>query len=316
MQDWFAEIAARDRNVMKTTVVENGILRGSFTVTIERNGLGMKQAYNLPWASLCGPNVVDGISEVEEAAIKRQLIKQLPTGISYFVTLAHEADYKLFLLEGFQPALEDNFTVAPDQVPTLSDSFSKMTRRHIRQAERQLFVSTTTAEGFMQAYAADLLSKRRKSYAPLSIARDILDEGLRRGQARIFTANRRDTGEIDAAIACLWDDTRYYYWLTTRRLPAGQSAKPHQGAIKLLLWSAICDAASKGLTFDFDGIPSKFRNKENGTSKLYSGMGGRPTLRYRVTRATLTERIMDWFRTPAKALIRRTIGQFLILKMN
>jgi hypothetical protein len=198
----------------------------------------------------------------------------------------------------------------------LHASFSKMTRRHIRQAQEHLVVSTTTPRVFIQTYGADLLRRRRKSYAPLTIAHDILEEGLRRGQARIFTANRRDTGETDAAVACLWDDTNYYYWMTTRRVQADGESKPHQGAVKLLLWSAIQDAAARGLTFDFDGIPSEFSLKESGVTRLYAGMGGQRSVRYRVKRETKVEQFLGWLRAPTKLLLTKTVGTFMTLKMN
>ena len=316
MQRWFTDIAEQNDDTRKIVVTEDGKVAGSLIIVLGRNSLGMKQAYNLPWARVCGPNIPEDICKTKKTQITRQLIKQLPTDVSYFLTLSNEFDYRLFLSEGFQPALDENYTVAPDKSPLLHASFSKMTRRHIRQAQEHLIVSTTTPQAFIQTYAADLFRRRRKSYAPLTIAHDILKEGVRRGQARIFTANRRDTGEIDAAVACLWDDTNYYYWMTTRRVPAEGQTKPHQGAVKLLLWSAIQDAAAKGLTFDFDGIPSEFSSKENGVTRLYAGMGGQRSIRYRVKRETRLEQLLGRLRTPAKLLITKTIGTFMTLKMN
>ena len=316
MQRWFTDIAEQHDDTRKIVVAEEGKVAGSLVIVLGRNSLGMKQAYNLPWARVCGPNIPEGIGKIKKAQITRQLIKQLPTDVSYFLTLSNEFDYRLFLSEGFQPALEENYTVAPEQSPLLHASFSKMTRRHIRQAQEHLIVSTTTPHAFMQAYAADLFRRRRRPYAPLTIAHDILEEGLRRGQARIFTANRRDTGEVDAAVACLWDDTNYYYWMTTRRVQADGENRPHQGAVKLLLWSAIQDAAARGLTFDFDGVPSGFSPKENGVTRLYAGMGGQRSIRYRVKRETRLEQLLGRLRTPTKLLISKTFGTFMTLKMN
>jgi GNAT acetyltransferase-like protein len=316
MQRWFTEIAERNRHTKTTMVFEDGALAGSLTIILRRNFLGMKQAYNLPWARVCGPNIPEDFSQTRKAQITRQLIRQLPTNVSYFLTLATEFDYRLFLSEGFQPDLEDNYTVAPDLSPVLPTSFSKMTRRHIRQAQEHLDVSTTTAEAFVETYAADLIRRRRKPYAPLAIAQKILEEALRRGQARIFTATQRDTGEIDAAVACLWDDTNYYYWMTTRRVQADGESKPHQGAVKLLLWSAIQDAAAKGLTFDFDGVPSNFSSKKDGVTRLYDGMGAQRSIRYRVKRETKVEQFAERLRAPTKRVLAKTVGTFLTLKMN
>jgi hypothetical protein len=316
MQRWFTDIATQKDNTKEIVVIEDGKVAGSLPIVLVRNCLGMKQAYNLPWARVCGPNIPEGISKAKRVQITRQLIRQLPTDVSYFLTLASEFDYGLFLSEGFQQALEDNYTVTPNLSAVLHASFSKMTRRHIRQAQEHLIVSTTTPRNFIQTYATDLIRRRRKSYAPLSIAHDILEEGVRRGQARVFTANRRDTGEIDAAVACLWDDINYYYWMTTRRVQVDGQTKSHQGAVKLLLWSAIQDAASKGLTFDFDGIPSDFSQKKDGVTRLYEGMGAQRSVRYRVKRETRVEQYLGRLRTPTKLLITKTAGTFMTLKMN
>jgi Acetyltransferase (GNAT) domain len=316
MQQWFTDIAAQNDNTKNIVVIEDGKVAGSLPIVLIRNGLGMKQAYNLPWARICAPSTPEGISKAERARITRQLIRQLPTDVSYFLTLATEFDYGLFLSEGFQPAPEDNYTITPNLSAVLHASFSKMTRRHIRQAQEHLIVSTMSPRTFIQTYANDLIRRRRKSYAPLSIAHDILEEGVRRGQARVFTANRRDTGEIDAAVACLWDDVSYYYWMTTRRVQADGQTKPHQGAVKLLLWSAIQDAASKGLTFDFDGVPSDFSLKKDGVTRLYEGMGAQRCVRYKVKRETRVEQYLGRLRTPTKLLITKTAGTFMTLKMN
>lgn len=316
LQDWFTEIAGRYEHSKHFVVLEDGRPVGSLTITIMRNPLGMRQGYNLPWARLCGPSFADGLSETKKAQVTRELIGQLPTDVSYFLVLANERDYELFLSEGFRPALEYNYTIATDQFNDLEESFSSMTKRHICQARRQLIVSSTTADDFIRIYAADLARRRRKPNAPLAIARDLIEEGLRRGQARIFTAKRRDTGEIDAAIACLWDTESYYYWLTTRRVAAKGESKPSQGAIKLLLLSAIEDAAARGLTFDFDGVETSASVKENGKSRLYDGMGAQPSVRYRVKRETALERILGRSRAPVKFAIRKTFGSFMALKLN
>jgi hypothetical protein len=104
--------------------------------------------------------------------------------------------------------------------------------------------------------------------------------------------------------------------MTTRRVHVNGQNKPHHGAVKLLLWSAIQDASSKGLTFDFDGIPSNFSPSENGVTRLYAGMGAQRSIRYRVTRETRLEQYLGRLRAPTKLLITKTVGTFMTLKMN
>jgi hypothetical protein len=74
MQSWFTDIAERNDNTTKVVVIEDGQVAGSLTIFLGRNGVGMKQAYNLPWARVCGPNIPEGISRIKEAKITRQLI--------------------------------------------------------------------------------------------------------------------------------------------------------------------------------------------------------------------------------------------------
>jgi hypothetical protein len=296
MQDWLTAISGKSDTTQKTVVTDEGVTQGSLAFALKHNVLGMKQGYNLPWAHLNGVHVCADVDGDKRADVIRKIIRRLPKSVSLFLTLASETDYRLFLAEGFQSAAEHNFVVVPDRLPVLHDSFSKMTKRHIKQAERELIVSTTTPETFIDIYEADLARRRRKPYSSLAIARDILKEGLRQEQARIFTAQRRDTGKIDAAIACLWDEARCYYWMTTRRLQTDRGSKPNQGAVKLLLWSAIQHAAAKGLIFDFDGAGTDGCLQQPGKTRLYHGFGAQRCIRYAVKRETRLERVVERFR--------------------
>lgn len=316
MQDWFTLISARNQTVKHFCTAEDPEAVGNLTLLVRRNGLGMKQAYNLPWARLGGPLISAPVGSERRTRIVRQLIKQLPADISYFLKLASASDYETFIAEGFQPMLEDNYIISADLARDPDASFSKMTRRHLRQAERELLVSTTSPASFVQLYSEHLARRRRKPYAPLSIAQALLEEGLRRGQCRITTACRRDTGEIDAAIACLWDSETYYYWMTTRRVPVSGEYRPQQGAVKLLLRAAIEDAARRGLTFDFDGAGTTTTDEPGSKARLYTGMGATLAVRYGVYRHTSLERAVQGFRAPIKSAIRNTVGRFMTLQLN
>ncbi len=312
LQSWLVEIAERHNSAHTVTVAEDGEIVGSMAIHFCKNAIGMKQAYNLPWARLGGPVIAEAIDQARRERIIRRLIEQLPSNVSYFLTIATEQDYRVFLDAGFCCDSEDNYCFPPTRSAVVQDNFSKMTRRHIRKAQELLTVSTTTVDSFVQMYARDLSLKRRKPSAPLAVAQDILGEAMRRGQARITTACRRDTGEIDAAIACLWDTKNYYYWMTTRRIAVEGQRKPHQGAVKFLIWSAIQDAHARGLTFDFDGAASG----RPGVARLYSEMGAQRSIRYRIKRETRTERIAGLLRPPTKLFIRKTFGAVMALKLN
>jgi Acetyltransferase (GNAT) domain len=315
-QDWFIEIAGADGRFTRRLVAwEGGEQVGSLVYALHRNGIGMKQGYNLPWARLCEPRIAMHLSEARRAQIAHELIKRLPSNASYFLTLSSESDCRLFLQHGFLPAFTENYVIPPDIPSVLFASFSSMTKRHIKHAERKLKVSTTTPDIFIREYEANLRLRRRKPYAPLAVATDLLSEAIQRGQARILTAQRED-GEIEAAIACLWDNTRCYYWMTTRRIESDGKGKVNQGAVKLLIWRALQEAAAKGLIFDFDGVPSDYSQKAQRASLIYQGMGAQRSVSYDVVRKTGLERLTGPLREPLKRLILKTLGRFVTLKMN
>jgi len=310
MQDWFTELAAKRSGALRVTAAENNKVVGVFIVSPYRNPFGMKQAYNLPWARMSGPIIDEHVGPVRRAQIVKGLIEQLPSNRSYFLTLSNENDFISFLAAGFDGELEDNFAIPVEQATTWERGLSSMARRHLRRAKEELTVSKLDPAEFIRHYAEHLSIRRRKPYAELSIAGDILDEATRRGQARVTAARRRGTGEIDAAVACLWDTNNYYYWMTTRRPPASGGAPTHQGAVKLLLYTAIKHAHRKGLTFDFDGVRSPQ------VAQLYASMGGTRSVRYRVRRETTCERFASLLRSPVKSALRNTVGRLMILKLN
>jgi len=310
MQDWFTGLIARKSDVIRTTVARDNMAAGVYIVFPYRNALGMKQAYNLPWAHLGGPVIDENADPVQRSQIVKDLIDQLPSNRSYFLTLSNEGDFNAFLAAGFEGELEENFVIPVEQAATWESGLCKMARRHLRRAREDLNVSTLDPAEFVRHYGEHLSMRRRKPYADLSIARDILVEAIRRGQARVIAARRRDSVEIDAAVACLWDDSSYYYWMTTRRPPVSGRRAPHQGAVKLLLYTAIKHAHGKGLTFDFDGVTSPC------VARLYAGMGGTKSVRYKVTRQTVCERFASLIRPPVKSAFRRTIGRLVTLKLN
>jgi hypothetical protein len=316
MQSWFTKIITDKIRIHRVTVVEGDEVVGAMTLSLCRNVIGLRQCYNLPWARIGGPLIAKDVGPTRRAEITHKLLDQLPTNASYFLTLSNEHDFKTFLAAGFKAELEVNFKVPLDRATTWEGRVSTMTKRHLRKARAELIVSTLGPDDFIKLYDTHLSMRRRKPYAELSVARDILVEATRRGQASIMTACRRGTGEVDAAVACLWDEDSYYYWMTTRRPTVDGQAKPHQGAVKLLLYKAITDAHAKGLTFDFDGVPSGFGDKSSKVTRLYAGMGAERSVRYRVKRETSLERLASLVRSPIKLALINTIGRFVTLSFN
>jgi hypothetical protein len=128
------------------------------------------------------------------------------------------------------------------------------------------------SEDFISFYRANLKASGRAPYFPLDIVQvqDFIAKGICRGQVRVIAAQRKmDKTEsvndfvYDAAVACAWDEERYYYWLSTRRHADrvdSHRPPPHPDAIKLLIVKAMSHAEQLGLTFDADGATTPGRS--------------------------------------------------------
>ena len=142
MQGWFTKAIEDKTETLKVTVVKEDGIVGAMTLFLCRNAMGMKQAYNLPWARLCGPLIDEEVEPMRRATIVRQLVDQLPSNVSYFLVLSNENDFKIFLDAGFKAALEDNFIIPLDEATTWERGLSKMAKRHLKMARKDLIVST------------------------------------------------------------------------------------------------------------------------------------------------------------------------------
>jgi hypothetical protein len=69
----------------------------------------------------------------------------------------------------------------------------------------------------------------------------------------------------------VWDDSRLYYWMSSRRRESLRNATEtaHGDAIKLLGTTAIAYARSLGRIFDADGVPIVDGSPDQGKNELY-----------------------------------------------
>jgi hypothetical protein len=242
---------------------------------------------NAHWTSLCQPNIDPALTESEKREVLQELIRKLPQKISFkFVVGSGAEDKELikdaFKAGGFQHTTQTTYLEHPDDI-NVTTRISAKHRYNLKRASRDLEILGATPNGpaisatdFVNFYEKNL-RPGEKSFAPLHVARALIEEGQRRGQAQVFVARKKRTPENDAnsawdaAIACVWDNCRLYYWMSSRRRksPDDKAEKPHGDAIKLLVTVAISHAHSLGRTFDADGVPAVNGGLDPGKNELY-----------------------------------------------
>jgi hypothetical protein len=292
-QGWWLDIARGRSQFREAVVRKDGTIVGTLSyaqvrcVVSRLIPLSFSFGGSTHWTSLCQPDLDAGLDEQEKREALQRLIRQLPRKISFkFVIGPDVKDRELikdsFKAAGFEHTTQITYSERPDDL----DVKMRMSAKHrynLARAKRDLEVlganpgePTISAAAFVDFYRKNL-RPGEKSYGPLGVARALIEEGMNRNQAQVFVARRKRTCENgsnsswDAAIVCVWDDSRLYYWMSARRResPNDTVDKPHGDAIKLLMTTAISHARSLGRVFDADGVPIVNGSPDQGKNELY-----------------------------------------------
>jgi hypothetical protein len=268
LQDWWIEAARITLTTpyREARVVRDGETLGYLAYTMKKSRLGIPSWKPPDWSRVNEPIVHQKLSSAGKSAVLAQLMGQLPRNISFeFVCGPSAKDLDLITLAaiaaGFTQREETIFWQSPAASNEVMQRVSKRYRQSINKAGEQLQFVDLSPNQFVRLYEANLRAAGRKAYADGRVAEALITAGLQRAdrQACILAVRKKSADPsddfIDAAIACVWDQQRYYYWMTTcSRFSSNTPAlKAHTHAVKFLVVTAIQDAGRRGLIFDSDG---------------------------------------------------------------
>jgi hypothetical protein len=274
-QPWWLEVATQGRYGL-AEIKHNGRLVGRMPYYLEKK-LGRTLSLLPELTHFIGPAIDEGDGSANQRflrrfTITRELIKSLPR-TAYFHQKLYRGitDVLAFQAEGYNSSVQFTHEIAPRPEAQIWTGLRDKTRNMVRKAGQQFACETITDPGiFIRLYSDNLRARRKRSGIDLAICEKLIDACLARDCGRIYAA-RQSNGLIAAAAFCAWDETSAYYLMSTRTLGSGNSAAT------LLLWNAIKDANSRGLIFDFDGVPS------TGAVLFYAGFGAVIQPRYIVS---------------------------------
>lgn len=274
-ESWWLELASDNRYSVAEVSTGAGVI-GRFPYQINARK-GMRFCDMPPMTHFLGPAVDEGEGSsntrmLKRMAITRELIEKIPAVSSIYVKCHRGvADTIAFQNRGFHTSVQFTHEILPDSIDKLWKNMRDKTRNVIRRAQEQLDVTTLNDPAeFIRFYISGLNDKRVNSYIDFHICQKLMMASLERGRGKIFAATNA-RGALVAAIFCVWDGTSYYYLMSTRNRNAGN------GAVSLLVWEAMKDAANRGLIFDLDGLAN------SGSILLYAGFGATIHPRYIVT---------------------------------
>jgi hypothetical protein len=268
--DWWLDVLSRSAHYRQAEVFEGDDLLARIPYFVRRSRLGFNWGRNPDWSParpfICHPQLAHG--KRIEAVVR--LLKRLPPNISFYFSFREHADWSPDLIEAFERC-DFEHSVAPTYEwhpdgPSVLDLMKSKARSQLRLAQKSLRVVEISCDAFLSYYSKNLELQGERPSRSLSLAKVLLDAGLSRRAVRITAAcNSANPATYDAAIACTWDNDRYYYWMSSHRLnfPGSTDCKPHKDAAKVLILDAMQQAHSLGLIFDTDGVNSA------GTEHMY-----------------------------------------------
>lgn len=250
-----------------------------------RSKYGVKYSHLPPMTHFLGPAIDEGAGSLKtrllaRVGITRELIAGLPkAGLYKYKFHRDVTDVVAFQDNNFETGVQFTFEIAPHPVNLLWTNMGQGRRSQIQRAQN--FLTTTTIEDpqeFYLFYTSNLNRRGLRNDYRRDVCCRAVGASLERASGRIYAAKDKN-GSLAAAVFCVWDQTAAYYLLTTR------TPDSHYGAVSLVIWKAIQDAAQRGLIFDFDGLS----NKES--FAFFVGFGGGLCPRYVVTRTSSLMRI-------------------------
>jgi hypothetical protein len=257
-QSWFLDIAKGDGTLMVNYVDRGGEIVACLPIVLSRKYRIFLRGNAESWTHLNGPVIHPSLSREERAQAVSLLLNGLRWISCRFV--CDPADFDAAVVEAFRTAgfkLRKQATYL--RMPSDPDVLSELRKKHrnrIKRAARSFQIAEdTTAKEFIDTYLANLKAAGKDCYADPRLALELIEAGRRLTRVMIFAAKTNSCKTV-AAIACLLNQHRMYYWLTTRRRFGDGDVliTGSQDAIKVLIVHAIRRAQELNLTFDADGV--------------------------------------------------------------
>jgi hypothetical protein len=280
-EEWWLQAASG--GTWREAVVETGgAVIGRLPYMTERKALGQTVVVMPTLTHVLGPSLAPDIAATGNARSLRSfttttaLIKQLPeASLTWFELHRGVTDTLAFEAAGFATGVNFTMDIAPDSSDALWRRMRDKTRNVVRRAQDQLMVSRhmPLAE-FLDFYEENLRQRGTRNAFNRDRCEAVIGACLQRGVGRILATFNAQNAPV-AAIFTAWDERSEYFRMSTRRPDAAN------GAISLLIWSALRHAAAMGRNFDVDRVNSRTN------LTLLTGFGGTLRPRYFVSRSSM-----------------------------
>lgn len=219
--------------------------------------------------------------------IVSELLQQLPP-LAFFRQILAPGTSEALAYQAFGCHVKCQFTFISDcsDIDASWKSMRDKTRNLIRRSgEKNRVSADADLDEFLRFYDANCQARRQINHYRNATVNRLLQLCVARDQGAVLISRDQATGKVNAGIFVVWDESFMYFLMSTRAFDSTDN-----GAVSLLVWSAMNEAHRRGLKFDFDGVSSP------GTFRFLSGFGGEIATRFMIQKFTWTYHSLDRLR--------------------
>ncbi len=275
-QPWFRDIASGGGSKVTAVATLDGEIAACLPFTVAVQKFVFFCADKAAWTHVNGPVFAKGLDQSQKTEATSRLLAQLPRWCSFTLFCDASMDNRIlvdqFKAAGFTHTTQfthHEYPTDPDVMdPSNENGLDKKRRGNVRRAEKKIVVvRDITGQEFTQFYLHNLSEAHKTCNQDPSVLASLIDTGQSQklttlsqqetSSVMIFAAREKreaasETAPLVAAIACLLDSKRCYYWLSTRRRSDG-----YDDTVKALIILARQKARELGLIFDSDGAAAE-----------------------------------------------------------
>jgi hypothetical protein len=259
MQPWWLDIVCGidNWNVCLSVDKENQVV--GVLPYYSKPQFGLKRITMPPFTDYIGPWVktpdepnLKRVSHYNiSTAILSDLVRQLPRVSLFYQTYFHAMDNSLpFQWLGYTITPYYTYILESDIIPDqVFDAFKYTVRTEIRKAEKSVrIIKEGSIEDFYSVNSSSFKRKKMDNPYDFELLKKLDDRLGSKAKRQVYLARDIETEEIHAGLYLVWDAETAYVLLT-----GVDPVLRKSGALYLLYWEAIKDAAKMGLSLDFCG---------------------------------------------------------------
>lgn len=275
--DWINTIAANHNWNVLLSKDKGGNIVGYWIIFHKKRGPFLKVTLP-PLTPYLGPRVLypEGIKDSKKSSLEKQVLNELMDQLpKYDQIIFHTSplvtNWLPFFWKGFSQTTRYTYTLTPRDTEQSFKALRSNIRREIKKGDKSLTIKQV--EEIDSLHKLKLLDYEAKGI-PVPYSQEYFQAVVSLCQEKncsLILNAYTENGALAGSMFFMWDE-HFFYYLVGATDPAYRNS----GAMSLLMWKGIEEAAKRNLTFNFEG------SMIEGIQRFFSSFGSEQTPYFRI----------------------------------